>query len=376
MQLDPQEKNRQNNPLQSPLIYWGILLMKVLNPLSSIMDSFIFAVLLFTTWSSFAISGTEHPSLRGDSLNRVDTFALVGESHYDMLVNSGAKGIRRARTMESRSRTLLLNANAIRREIHQARVQLRRLEGSASAKVQALSSRIAELNSKLQDTQAQGASLRQESKALHLRARETFVRGLQGYFPDWVTLLEPLAVADNSSMFISHNTQMRSVHPRLLNQMTAAVAEQQQIADKEKHQEKPSLTLQIASLSGQNAPSDLDVSRYRLSRQQRYFAYIAVQDTKLNNKIEVPLNSIHQWRLVLTDLNGKAVAGANIEVGGHMPGHVHGLPTQPRVTEELAPGVYLVDGVKFQMRGWWVMSFKIHSSIAAQNDSLAFNVVL
>ena len=84
---------------------------------------------------------------------------------------------------------------------------------------------------------------------------------------------------------------------------------------------------------------------------------------------KVPLNEIHRWVLVVEDQAGQPVE-AEFKVVGHMPGHVHGLPTAPQVTQQLAPGVYLVEGVKFQMRGWWVMQFE------TDNDSLRFNVVL
>ena len=85
---------------------------------------------------------------------------------------------------------------------------------------------------------------------------------------------------------------------------------------------------------------------------------------------------LHRWRLLVSDLAGQPVAGAAITVAGHMPGHVHGLPTQPRVTRELAPGVYLVEGLKFQMDGWWVMQFDIQPRDAARPaDNVAFNLV-
>ena len=64
-----------------------------------------------------------------------------------------------------------------------------------------------------------------------------------------------------------------------------------------------------------------------------------------------------------------------------MPGHVHGLPTKPRITQEIEPGVYIVDGVKFQMKGWWVMKFVLlpHKEIKqdkTQADFFTFNLVL
>jgi hypothetical protein len=87
-----------------------------------------------------------------------------------------------------------------------------------------------------------------------------------------------------------------------------------------------------------------------------------------------PLNQIHDWRLVLSQLDGQPLSGAKIDIEGHMPGHVHGLPTQPRVTEEIAPGVYRVQGVKFQMTGWWVVTFNISAN--QFDDAVTFNIRL
>jgi len=36
-----------------------------------------------------------------------------------------------------------------------------------------------------------------------------------------------------------------------------------------------------------------------------------------------------------------------------MPEHDHGLPTIPRVTEELGGGDYKLDGLRFHMSGYW-----------------------
>ena len=33
--------------------------------------------------------------------------------------------------------------------------------------------------------------------------------------------------------------------------------------------------------------------------------------------------------------------------------HDHGLPTRPRVTEELGDGDYRLDGLRFHMGGYW-----------------------
>jgi hypothetical protein len=58
-----------------------------------------------------------------------------------------------------------------------------------------------------------------------------------------------------------------------------------------------------------------------------------------------------------------------------MPQHGHGLPTKPRVTRALGNGDHLVEGMKFNMGGWWVVKFRVASS-AAGADSVVFNLSL
>ncbi len=87
-----------------------------------------------------------------------------------------------------------------------------------------------------------------------------------------------------------------------------------------------------------------------------------------------PMNRIHSWTLTVTDASGSPVTGAKIKVDGGMPEHGHGLPTAPEVTDETAPGSYLVEGVKFSMPGWWEMTF--HISAGGREDMATFNLLL
>jgi hypothetical protein len=68
------------------------------------------------------------------------------------------------------------------------------------------------------------------------------------------------------------------------------------------------------------------------------------------------------------------VEDAEIEFEGGMPAHDHGFPTQPRVTRYLGGGAYLVEGVKFNMTGWWEFSFEIRAG--GRSDVARFNVVV
>ena len=76
------------------------------------------------------------------------------------------------------------------------------------------------------------------------------------------------------------------------------------------------------------------------------------------------INRIHSWTLVVRDAEGRPVSGADIVVSGGMPAHNHGLPTQPRVTEELGNGRYLVEGMRFHMQGEWTVDVVIETDTA------------
>lgn len=88
----------------------------------------------------------------------------------------------------------------------------------------------------------------------------------------------------------------------------------------------------------------------------------------------IAINQIHTWTLHVESADGKPVENAEIKVDGGMPQHGHGLPTEPKVTEYLGAGDYKVEGVKFQMTGWWEVKFNL--TAAGQTDTVTFNLVL
>jgi hypothetical protein len=79
-------------------------------------------------------------------------------------------------------------------------------------------------------------------------------------------------------------------------------------------------------------------------------------------------------RVRIRDAAGAPVDGAEITIDGGMPQHGHGLPTRPRVTRNLGEGVYEIEGVRFNMGGWW--EFKLAISSPAGDDSVTFNLDL
>ncbi|MDF1502125.1 FixH family protein [Roseisolibacter sp. H3M3-2] len=113
-------------------------------------------------------------------------------------------------------------------------------------------------------------------------------------------------------------------------------------------------------------PKDLDYSRTRASEGGHYRATIRPQGDSL------PQGRLHRWTLHLETAAGAPVDSAAVTVDGGMPQHGHGLPTQPRVTRALGGGDHLVEGMKFNMGGWWVVKFRVRATDGA--DSLVFNL--
>ena len=68
---------------------------------------------------------------------------------------------------------------------------------------------------------------------------------------------------------------------------------------------------------------------------------------------EPRINRMHRWILHIEREDGSALEGAIVDVEGGMPEHDHGLPTKPRVTQELGGGDYRLDGMRFHMSGHW-----------------------
>ena len=75
----------------------------------------------------------------------------------------------------------------------------------------------------------------------------------------------------------------------------------------------------------------------------------------------IAINRMHAWILTVKTTGGDPVEDAEITVDGGMPAHNHGLPTQPRVTENLGDGRYKVEGLRFHMQGHWEMKIGIES---------------
>jgi hypothetical protein len=128
------------------------------------------------------------------------------------------------------------------------------------------------------------------------------------------------------------------------------------------------VTLLAGCTASAQAPKNLDYSRTRSSEQGVYRGTIRPAGDS------IPQGRLQSWMLHLETATGASVDSVNVTVDGGMPQHGHGLPTKPQVTRDLGNGDHLVEGMKFNMGGWWVVKF--HVSSAAGNDSLVFNISL
>ena len=79
-------------------------------------------------------------------------------------------------------------------------------------------------------------------------------------------------------------------------------------------------------------------------------------------------------RVTVRDADGLAIDEAQISIDGGMPQHGHGLPTRPRVTRNLGDGIYEIEGVRFNMGGWW--EFKLAIAGGPGADTVTFNLGL
>jgi hypothetical protein len=129
-----------------------------------------------------------------------------------------------------------------------------------------------------------------------------------------------------------------------------------------------SLLLSAALSACATPPANLDVSLVKTSVGGRYVVSLAPPATP------PAINQLHSWTVSVKDSRGSPVTSAMLKVGGGMPQHGHGFPTKPRVTREIESGTYLVEGMRFNMPGWWDIEFDIQS--LQGQDQVTFNTVV
>jgi hypothetical protein len=129
-----------------------------------------------------------------------------------------------------------------------------------------------------------------------------------------------------------------------------------------------SAIVSIAATGCMSVPQDLDLTLTRPSVASRYVVTLQPPTTP------AAINELHAWQVKVASPSGAPVAHAQISVGGGMPQHGHGLPTRPLVSQELPGGIYVIEGMKFSMTGWWEIKLAIDG--AEGSDKVTFNTVV
>ena len=88
----------------------------------------------------------------------------------------------------------------------------------------------------------------------------------------------------------------------------------------------------------------------------------------------IRVGRLHSWNIEVVTAEGAPVDDARITVDGGMPQHGHGLPTKPVVSQHLGDGRHVIEGMKFNMGGWWVVKLEINGEKGA--DVVTFNLKL
>lgn len=99
-------------------------------------------------------------------------------------------------------------------------------------------------------------------------------------------------------------------------------------------------------LLAQPLPKDLHTAKSNSGQ------WVSVSYSPVTEDGEVPLATLHSWKLEITPITGRNAAVTDVAVGGDMPRHKHGLTTEPQIKRVSESG-YTVQGLKFHMPGWW-----------------------
>jgi hypothetical protein len=128
------------------------------------------------------------------------------------------------------------------------------------------------------------------------------------------------------------------------------------------------ITMMSGCMMFMKAPSDPSAyATTQVGASQKYRA-------TFNPAGSIRVGKLHQWNIEVESMDGAPIDDAKITVDGGMPQHGHGLPTKPIVTQHLGDGKHVIEGMKFNMGGWWVVKLQIDG--ASGSDVVTFNLKL
>lgn len=292
------------------------------------------------------------------------TAATASDSGLE-LMQDGSQLWEKSEAAEKDARDSLLRSNQLRKRISEYRKARNKTSKKSTRAL--LDSQIKDTIAEIRNLQSLGSQDRKSAQNLRAEAKALLSQGLVSIWQDWLYFTDAMHLEGKADgalhLQAANNTATRSDDPQLNEQTTPRSTAK-----------SSDMSIAVVEAAMQQMPDEIDLGNVAISANANFIGHIERDQPAEKN--HVPLNKIHQWRLVLADFSGRAVEAANIEFVGHMPGHVHGMPTQPRVTEVIAPGVYRISGVKFQMRGWWVIELNVEQESTGLTDTLRFNILL
>ena len=129
-------------------------------------------------------------------------------------------------------------------------------------------------------------------------------------------------------------------------------------------------SMEMQGMDKQQIPADLDTSMSRVSENGLFKGdYVVEGET-------IQMMAPQMWKVTLVTAGGTLVENATVGVKGMMPGHEHGMAAslKGQSVRAMKKGVYLFEGMAFNMEGWWQVSVDI--SHEGQSDTLIFDLII
>lgn len=307
----------------------------------------------------------------GFLLNAQSTLAQVDQELFlkrngSLMMARGADLIKRANTVLENAQVMKKNAESTRQEALLLKSQGEQLIKQTSQEMVTLGHTMLKQSKTMMEN---AGGLDQNSVSMEKNGRMMKKNGdfimKNGFLMVWqgkITRSAPMTLAAGHKMPMKGHTTMKMESNSESNMSTKSRMNQNGQSGM-KLGGKSKMTMPM-----QNKPADLDLSTSKLSEAGKYYVHIESQLYPLE------INKIHNWNLIVTTAAGVPVPEAQVMVDGEMKGHAHGLPTVPQVSKHSEKDKYLVEGMKFQMSGWWTISFTINSKFG--EDRVIFQLDL
>ena len=119
---------------------------------------------------------------------------------------------------------------------------------------------------------------------------------------------------------------------------------------------------------GDAAASGDELARVAASKSGRYRIGVRPADPSAVR------SELHDWVVRIERTDGEPARPSTVHFDGGMPSHGHGFTTTPQVTQQLAGGEFLVEGVKFHMAGPWQLRVSVSDAEGVDGASFEISV--